>query len=106
MTTACPKLSHLLRDTNLVTGENSVASDQKQFLSHDAWLAQVIEIALEPELPIIDPHHHLWDRPNSHYLLDELLRDTGNGPPGSRNRIRRMPLDVSCGGPEISESSR
>ena len=29
---------------------------------HDAWLAQVAEPALEPELPICDPHHHLWDR--------------------------------------------
>ena len=21
------------------------------------------EAILEPELPIVDPHHHLWDRP-------------------------------------------
>ena len=26
------------------------------------WLARVKEPILEPELPIIDPHHHLWDR--------------------------------------------
>ena len=25
-----------------------------------AWLAQVAEPALDPEQPIIDPHHHLW----------------------------------------------
>ena len=25
-----------------------------------AWIAQVAEAALEPELPICDPHHHLW----------------------------------------------
>ena len=43
------------------------------------WLAQVNEGVLEPELPICDPHHHLWDRPNSRYLLDELLLDTGSG---------------------------
>ncbi|SVD53049.1 uncharacterized protein METZ01_LOCUS405903, partial [marine metagenome] len=24
------------------------------------WLALTAEPALEPELPIIDPHHHLW----------------------------------------------
>ena len=29
----------------------------------DAWLAkQENELILEPELPIIDTHHHLWDR--------------------------------------------
>jgi L-fuconolactonase len=44
-----------------------------------AWLAQVEEPILEPDLPIIDPHHHLWDHPGSRYLLDELLADTGSG---------------------------
>ncbi|MGE0719316.1 MAG: amidohydrolase [Alphaproteobacteria bacterium] len=50
---------------------------------NDAWLAQVREEALEPELPICDPHHHLWDkRPlfvEPRYLLDEILLDTGAG---------------------------
>jgi L-fuconolactonase len=43
------------------------------------WLAQVKEEILEPELPICDPHHHLWDHPGRRYLLDELLADTGSG---------------------------
>ncbi|MBE9603240.1 amidohydrolase [Acetobacteraceae bacterium H6797] len=43
------------------------------------WLAQIEEEILEPGLPIIDPHHHLWDRPGARYLLDDLLRDTGSG---------------------------
>ena len=43
------------------------------------WLAQVTEAALEPELPIVDPHHHLWDHPGSRYELDELMADTGQG---------------------------
>ena len=43
------------------------------------WLAQVHEPVLEADLPICDPHHHLWDHPNSRYLLDELLLDTGSG---------------------------
>ena len=25
------------------------------------WLNQISEEILEPDLPIIDPHHHLWD---------------------------------------------
>jgi predicted TIM-barrel fold metal-dependent hydrolase len=74
-----PKTNPTLCGAKSLTGENAVASDQKQSLSHDAWLAQVIETALEPELPIIDPHHHLWDHPNSRYLLDEILGDTGTG---------------------------
>ena len=43
------------------------------------WLAQVDEDVLEPDLPICDPHHHLWDYPGSRYLLDELLVDVGSG---------------------------
>ena len=28
----------------------------------DTWLAQEApEPVIEPDLPIIDPHHHLWD---------------------------------------------
>jgi L-fuconolactonase len=38
-----------------------------------------IEAALEPELPIIDPHHHLWDHPGSRYMLDEIVEDTASG---------------------------
>ena len=45
----------------------------------DDWLDQVEEEILEPELPICDPHHHLWDHPESRYLLDDLLADTGSG---------------------------
>ena len=45
-----------------------------------AWLAQRTEAALEPELPIIDPHHHFWDQPaRGRYLLPELLADIGGG---------------------------
>ena len=57
------------------------------------------ETILEPDLPIVDPHHHLWDRPaallaalppprhgfehvirmSPRYLLDELLADMKRG---------------------------
>lgn len=46
---------------------------------HQAWLALTIEDPLDPDLPIIDPHHHLWDYPASRYLLEELLEDAGSG---------------------------
>lgn len=47
--------------------------------AHDAWLHRNVEEVLEPEMPICDPHHHLWDYPTDRYLLDELRADTGDG---------------------------
>lgn len=60
--------------------------------------AAMQELILEPQLPIIDPHHHLWDRTpvlsqipapshafermlqlSPRYLLDELLADIRTG---------------------------
>jgi hypothetical protein len=43
------------------------------------WLSQVVEQALEPDLPIIDPHHHLWDYPDSRYIATDFLDDTAAG---------------------------
>lgn len=37
------------------------------------------EAPLEPDLPICDPHHHLWRRPDNPYLLDDFLRDASGG---------------------------
>ena len=46
---------------------------------HETWLTLTQEEALDPDLPICDPHHHLWDYPNNRYLLEELLQDLGGG---------------------------
>src|SRR5690606_20096501 len=64
---------------------------------HPLLAARPSEPILDPDRPIVDPHHHLWDRraavagaPPAHgfeallrlsprYLLDELLADTGSG---------------------------
>ncbi len=43
------------------------------------WLKLTPETALEPNLPICDPHHHLWDRPGDRYLLDDVLEDMRSG---------------------------
>ena len=67
-----------------------------------AWLAKrPPEAALEPELPIIDPHHHLWDTPQRGlYFLPELLADTGGG----HNIVSTVFLECQsmfrAGGPE------
>ncbi|MGE3328195.1 MAG: amidohydrolase [Acidimicrobiia bacterium] len=44
------------------------------------WLDLVVEDVIEPERPIIDPHHHLWPAGEGmRYGLEDLHRDTGDG---------------------------
>ena len=46
----------------------------------DEWLNQVQEDIIDPERPIIDPHHHLWlKRFNRDYVLPQLWADTNSG---------------------------
>ena len=45
----------------------------------EKWLSLTAEAAIEPELLICDPHHHLWDYPGSRYLIDEFSADIGGG---------------------------
>lgn len=44
-----------------------------------AWLDQLVEEVIEPELPIIDAHHHLWEEGGAPYLLPEITADVGDG---------------------------
>ena len=39
------------------------------------WLNQHIEDPILPNIPIIDPHHHLWDVGFGRYYIEELLED-------------------------------
>ena len=52
---------------------------------HDTWQTSGgPEEILEPELPIIDPHHHYWDKhPSRHFV--------------SRYMIEELAADVNCG---------
>ena len=74
-------------------------------------MAEPKEDILEPDLPIVDPHHHLWDRPTEilknlppsdhgfmeiikrvpRYLVDELLADLKSG-----HKVRRT-VYLECG---------
>ncbi|SAK56547.1 amidohydrolase [Caballeronia fortuita] len=45
----------------------------------EEWLALHQEPILEPDLPIVDAHHHLWDRQSGRYLTDEFAKDVGSG---------------------------
>jgi L-fuconolactonase len=43
------------------------------------WLAQRAEEVLDPEIAIVDAHHHLWDRAECPYLIQDLLLDARSG---------------------------
>lgn len=43
------------------------------------WLALCDETVIDPDLPIVDAHHHLWDRHANRYLAEDMLADTGSG---------------------------
>ena len=57
-----------------------------------------MEDVLEPDLPICDPHHHLWDqrheREQQRYLLDEILDDVKRFPE-FREQIKRQIFQVT-----------
>jgi predicted TIM-barrel fold metal-dependent hydrolase len=43
------------------------------------WLAQYTEEIIDPVRPIVDPHHHLWDRDDQHYMLKDMAADIASG---------------------------
>src|SRR4051794_21196682 len=43
------------------------------------WLALHGEPVIDPQRPIVDPHHHLWDRGGQRYLIEEFSADLGSG---------------------------
>ena len=66
----------------------------------EKWLRLTEEEPLEPDLPICDPHHHLWDRPDNRYILADLLGDIDSG----HNILRTVFVEATSGyretGPE------
>ena len=60
--------------------EQSAASGKPRTMAQlQAWHALHTEDAIDPDLPIIDAHHHMWDRPPEHYGLYELLDEFNSG---------------------------
>ncbi|MGB6395113.1 MAG: amidohydrolase family protein [Bradyrhizobium sp.] len=43
------------------------------------WLAQLTEDVIDPSRPIVDPHHHLWDRGGLRYMIEEMAADIASG---------------------------
>src|SRR5712675_2971860 len=43
------------------------------------WLTLRSEEIIDPLRPIVDPHHHLWDRGGQRYLIEEMTQDIATG---------------------------
>jgi len=62
------------------------------FPDNQTWLDQVDEAVVDPERPIVDPHHHFWhNRRVGEYLLKDLRLDTDSG-----HRIEKT-VFLECG---------
>ena len=58
--------------------------EKNKYERYYEWIAQIKEEIINPELPIIDPHHHLWNGDNQlagsfPYLIENLNEDTFSG---------------------------
>ena len=57
----------------------SGAATRERMQRWENWLVLRQETALDPELEILDAHHHLWDRGGHTYLPAQLLSDAAGG---------------------------
>ena len=65
------------------------------------WLDLVIETPIEPEIPIIDAHHHMSYAPGpSRYNLEDILADT------KRNNIRQTVCVIGFASRYFTRSTR
>src|SRR5213593_2028197 len=76
----------------VATAPSAVSQNTAAQAAQD-WLSLTQEAPLEPELPIIDPHHHLWDDPArtpQRYLLEHLVAD-------AKGHNVRQTVFIECG---------
>src|SRR6202021_2935239 len=64
------------------------------------WLALRQEEVIDPERPIVDAHHHLWERGGQRYMIEEMSDDIASG----HNIVATVYVDCRsmyrAGGPE------
>jgi hypothetical protein len=68
--------------TQLLTRRRSemASHSRRTSVETNAWLSSAAsEPIIDPQRPIVDAHHHLWDRPHNQYLLPEFLAETASG---------------------------
>jgi predicted TIM-barrel fold metal-dependent hydrolase len=64
----------------MMAASNAPASKSGLYADpREDWLAQRKEQVLDPARPIVDPHHHLWDRGGQRYLIEEMAADIASG---------------------------
>lgn len=51
----------------------------RDILELQSWASTCVEAALEPDLPIVDAHHHLWDDDRGVYLIEQFAAETRSG---------------------------
>jgi len=63
-----------------MTASNAPASKSGLYADpREDWLALRKEEIIDPQRPIVDPHHHLWDRGGQRYLIEEMAADIASG---------------------------
>jgi predicted TIM-barrel fold metal-dependent hydrolase len=84
----------------MVTGKAAASKSGLYADPREAWLALRQEEIIDPPRPIVDPHHHLWDRGGQRYLIEEMTDDIASG----HNVIATVYVDCRSmyrtGGPE------
>jgi predicted TIM-barrel fold metal-dependent hydrolase len=84
-----------------MTTSNTAASRSLLFGEpQEDWLALRREETIDPERPIVDAHHHLWDRGGQRYMIEEITADIASG----HNIVATVYVDCRsmyrAGGPE------
>ncbi len=57
----------------------SSAGKPRHIPIREDWLALRSEEVIDAGRPIIDAHHHLWDKPGSRYLVEDMAADIADG---------------------------
>ena len=71
----------------------TVERTRRAYVPDEAWLAkQAPEPILEPDLPIVDPHHHLWD-----HAQQPLPAATSCWPTPARGHNITATVFIDCG---------
>jgi hypothetical protein len=72
--------NHGFRERRFMATSNAAASKSGLYADpREHWLALRREEIIDPQRPIVDPHHHLWDRGGQRYLIEEITDDIASG---------------------------
>jgi predicted TIM-barrel fold metal-dependent hydrolase len=61
------------------SSEARMSNENKSGTDKAAWLRQVVEEAIDPERPIVDPHFHFFTGRGTDYLAEDFLGEVDQG---------------------------